>query len=100
MKQIRVSLSDEEYSKILKIKGPQTHRELFLKSLGLEAPPKKLGRPTLDEINKRLKSMREELRENEWLDRRDKMRADAENCTAQEELDSMFDKAQKKRRGG
>ncbi len=79
------------------MKGTQTHRELFLKSLGLEAPSKKLGRPTLDELKKRLTSMREELRENEWLDRKDKMKTDAEASTARDDLGSIFEKAQKKR---
>ncbi len=93
MKNIRVSVSDEEYGKILKMKGTQTHRELFLKSLGFEAPPKKLGRPSASDIALKLDAMRQEYR----LYEQDLVKETLKVHKTDDEL-STFELAQKRRR--
>jgi len=50
VKKISIQLEDDEY--IESKKTGLSHREIYLKGLGLEYKPKKIGRPSFKEIIK------------------------------------------------
>ena len=91
---IRIKVTKAEKRAIERAKGGDTHRVSYMTGLGLNPEPRKRGRPIMDQLEK------------DWADRAKAQRAeDAEALKqllkvdggARKALDSMYEKAQKRR---
>jgi hypothetical protein len=99
MVEIKFFITEEQHCEALRKKGIKKHHEVYLDALGIEYTPRKIGRPSLDEIRKTLNDTAALNRLN-WREtiknRLPKMDEVKASCEA---LDNTFENSQKKRGG-
>jgi len=59
MKTVRITLTEDEYNRVLRRKAGKTHKEIYLDGLGIDYTPPALGRPAAFDVQAAEQKMRD-----------------------------------------